>query len=125
MEETTLHAHWMSDSRDCDGPHSHYWDEVASHWIEEFDHHAGGYRARLEHEFDFEIRMSELLVKVPYGGDGEVTVTLERKDDGRLRGHMSHSTEEGFSSKAFYVCDDDDYDPVPTQRDVYAERMGY
>ncbi len=120
MTTTTLHAHWTSDARDCDGPISHFWDVAPA---ERYDPvtQAWGF----DDEFDFETKMAEALVKVPYGGDGMVTITFDRTEDGRLRGTMSHETEEGYSARAFEVCKSDDFDPVPTQRDVYAERMGY
>lgn len=103
-----LHAHVSTAARDCDGPL--YRDYVTAAREDERDDDFG---------FAFKERVMgnhvsfHPLVKV------EVEVTPE--------GFTTHEvTDEGYRSSEIRWCEDEDCDPnAASQRDVYAEMMGY
>lgn len=109
------HLHYTSHSRDCDGPHEYYSDYRPDRddidWTDELDI-----------AMDFVMPMM-----FTYPEDGNVQMEIGRDSQDRLFFVSSKSTDEGYKSEVYVVCDEDDWDgeEAHSQRDVFAERMGY
>jgi hypothetical protein len=108
--ELLWHIHISESSSDCDGPHEH--DRIEP--------------GRLDAYF--------ALCHVPYTfeGDGTFSRTVEyvpegpgHEEDSLTRLIFSGPTDEGYHSIEFRECSDDCDQGKRSQRDVFAERMGY
>lgn len=103
--ENTLHAHVETASADCDGPmHRSYTVFQAE----------GG-----EDTMDFMNNTFAGQVS-PYAVSIGMKVTIT--EDGF---EWNESTEEGYRSGEVRWCHEPDCEPRSSQRDVYAEMMGY
>jgi hypothetical protein len=109
---TDLHAHVETTSRDCDGPMER------SRVEEPYD----------DGESDDEFKGRVMSMFLPDGsdfGDGETYGTDEILVRFTKHGFSwSAPTEEGYRATDVTFCKQDDIKPA-TQRDVYAESMGY
>lgn len=112
------HAHIETHSTDEDGPHSYWYDILPD---------------TPANDLDTINDCLSLLHSLPdeESGPCEMRVTQEdwadESGDGPGR-YVVEATQRHLMGSVFsraVVCDRDDYDPEPTQRDVYAERMGY
>lgn len=115
---TTLHAHVSTASSDCDGPMYRDYvtelnsDEIASHEAAE----ARGYNDF--HDLEFKARVLANAVSF-HADDAEIHVFPEGF-------RYSEPTDEGYRSQEVRWCEDESCDPNSySQRDVYAEMMGY
>jgi hypothetical protein len=116
---TTLHAHVSTASRDCDGPMYREWveamndDEIAEHEAAE----VRGYNDFSDLHFKGRVLSGRVSFHSERGCQVEIT------DRGF---EVSEPTDEGYSSSEVLWCEDEDCDPnAASQRDVFAEQMGY
>lgn len=119
MSNFTLHAHVATASRDCDGPMYRDYVEAAND-LEIAEHNEG--EARGYNNFaDLTFKARILAGQVSFSPD--VSVKVEVTVHGFT---TSEPTEEGYRSSEVRWCEDADCDPnAASQRDVYAEQMGY
>lgn len=117
---TNLHAHIDTASSDCDGPMYREYvvslndDEVAMHDAAEANGGVNDF-----HDYEFKARV--LSSQVSWHPLEESTVTLTQ--DGFT---VHEPTDEGYRSSHVRWCEEDSCDPEAySQRDVYAEMMGY
>lgn len=114
---TNLHAHVSTASADCDGPF--YRDYVTALNDDERAMHDKAQGVNDFHDLVFKERV--LGNHVSFHSEGGVTVKVD--SDGF---HMHEQTDEGYRSAEVRWCEDEDCDPnAASQRDVYAEMMGY
>lgn len=116
MNINEIHAHVSTASADCDGPL--YRDYVT---VPNDDEIAESERAQGVNDFS-EIHFKERVMMShcsPYAVH-QLTVKV---DDGGFEWH--EQTEEGYRSGEVRWCDDDCDTGQSSQRDVYAEQMGY
>lgn len=114
----TLHAHVSTASADCDGPM--YRDYVMGFSDDETKEHedADGVNDFSDIHFMERVMMS---VASPYAVEHGMTVKV---DDAGIEVH--ETTDEGYRRAEVVWCRDEDCDPnASSQRDVYAEMMGY
>lgn len=107
---TALHAHLSTAAVDCDGPIYRDWVTTLNE-SERADEDWGG--------LDFRSRLLGLYISMRSEFGVKVTVTSD--------GFEWHEpTDEGYASGEVRWCEDEDCDPhAASQRDVYAEQMGY
>lgn len=113
----SYHAHIETHSKDEDGPHS-YWHDIfpdsGTSDLDTIEEVLGSfYRLPDEESGPCEMRVTQEGWEEDEPGEGRYVVEMTQS-------HLMGSTY----SRAV-ICDRDDYDPEPTQRDVFAERMGY
>jgi hypothetical protein len=114
---TTLHAHVATASADCDGPL--YRDYVTSLNDSERAMHEAAQGVNDFHDLEFKSRV--LSNHVSFHSEGGVSVNVSEHGF-----TMSESTDEGYRSAEVRWCEDEDCDPhAASQRDVFAEQMGY
>lgn len=112
---TTLHAHVSTAHADCDGPF--YRDYVTALNDDERAEHERQNGVNDFHDLHFKERV--MGNHVSFHGHVKVSVTPEGFT-------MYEQTDEGYRSAEVYWCEDADCDPhAASQRDVYAEMMGY
>jgi hypothetical protein len=114
---TTLHAHVSTAAADCDGPM--YRTYVESLNDSERAMHDAANGVNDFHDIVFKERV--LGNHVSFCPDGSVRVNVRKEGF-----NMSEATEEGYRSADVRWCEDADCDPnAASQRDVFAEQMGY
>ncbi len=116
MEITEIHAHVATASADCDGPF--YRDFII---VPNDDEIAASVKADGVNDFseiDFRQRVLASQVSVYCTEDGTLQVSA-----GGFSWH--ETTDEGYRSSHVTWCDDDCDTGQQSQRDVYAEMMGY
>lgn len=116
----SLHAHVSTASVGCDGPMYH--DYVVVPNDDEFTESERANGVNDFSEIHFRQRVLSNCVSVYAVGSGGCKVEIEPSGD-----FMWHEgTDEGYRSGEAWFCDDDYCDTGQrSQRDVYAERMGY
>lgn len=114
---THLHAHVSTASRDCDGPL--YRDYVSALNDDERAEHERAQGVNDFHDLNFKSRILSNHVSFHTEFGVSVKVTAE--------GFWTREqTDEGYRSAEVRWCEDPDCDPhEASQRDVYAEAMGY
>ena len=114
---TNLHAHVSTASADCDGPI--YRDYVTSLNDAELAEHADANGVNDFHE----IHIMNLVFTNHCGPYAVHQLTVKVDDDCF---EWNEQTEEGYRAGEVRWCRDADCDPnAASQRDVYAEMMGY
>lgn len=114
---TNLHAHVSTASADCDGPM--YRDFVSALNDDERKMHDDANGVRDFHDLAFKSRVLAAHVSFHSEVGVEVRMTLDGFS-------MVEQTDEGYRSAEVRWCEDEDCDPhAESQRDVYAEMMGY
>lgn len=114
---TNLHAHVSTASADCDGPM--YRDYVTALNDDERAMHEQANGVNDFHDLTFKERVLGNHVSF----HSEFGVTVKVGEDGFT---MSEQTDEGYRSAEVRWCEDEDCDPnAASQRDVFAEMMGY
>lgn len=114
---TNLHAHVSTASADCDGPL--YRDYVTGLNHDEMTEHDETGGINDFHDLHFKERV--LGNHVSFYTEFGVEVRIH-KDGFSIR----EQTDEGYRSADVQWCEDPDCDPnAYSQRDVYAEMMGY
>ena len=114
-----LHAHINTASADCDGPMYREYvgrpndDEIAMHEAAEAN---GGWNDFSD--LAFKARMLENQVSF----HSEFGVTVKVNEHGF---DMHEQTDEGYRSADVRWCEDEDCEDAYSQRDVFAEMMGY
>lgn len=102
---TTVHVHVETSSSDCDGPLYR-----SSTWTPNDDETSAEFFTRW------------MLSLCAYSGNVNVRLT----DDGEWIAEHGHETDEGYHAEEHRSCAYEDCrDQRSSQRDVYAERMGY
>lgn len=116
MEITEIHAHVSTASADCDGPMYH--DYII---VPDADEIAASVKADGINDFseiDFRNRVLVSQVSVYCTDEGTLQVSAS--------GFSWHeTTDEGYRSSHVIWCDEDCDESQHSQRDVYAEMMGY
>jgi len=108
-----LHAHFGSESRDCDGRYSDGRDIAAAKFTDELDD-----------KHDFAEAMLVWLYRSPDVGPVSITIDTDERD--RLVIALSMGTDEGFYSAGVTICEEDDFEESYSgYRDHTAESMGY
>lgn len=123
---TTLHAHIDRATSDCDGPfYSSYVeflndDEKALHDRALAEGLSKGYDGAVNdfHDLHFKERILGGQVSFHPEEDAEVHIT-------KAGFTVSEQTDEGYRRVEVRWCEDETCTPTYTQRDVYAEMMGY
>lgn len=119
---TNLHAHVSTAARDCDGPIYREWVETlndAERKMHEDSFNEAGESINDFHDYAFR----ERLLSAHVSFHPEFVVRVEIQEAGFT---MSEETEEGFRSAEVEWCEDPKCDLLAkSQRDVYAEQMGY
>lgn len=114
---TNLHAHVSTASVDCDGPL--YRDYVTELNDDERAEHERQNGVNDFHDLHFKERVLGNHVSFHPLGKVEVEVT-----EGGFS--MRERTDEGYRAADVTWCEDEECDPhAASQRDVYAEAMGY
>ena len=114
---TTLHAHVSTASSDCDGPM--YRDYVSALNDDERAMHEKANGVNDFHELEFKARI--LSNHVSFHSEAGVQARIF---DGGFE--TTEQTDEGYRSSEVRWCEDADCDPnAASQRDVFAEMMGY
>lgn len=105
-----IHAHFETESADCDGRYSR--TNTVIPWSD-------------EEEFDFERRVLTMVADPTPMGGGKLEVTPLEDQAWRLE--WSESTEEGFRHVEATICRDEscNTDEPAIQRDHSAEAAGY
>lgn len=113
---TTLHAHVSTASSDCDGP-------LYREYVTEMN---DSERSDDLGDVEFYNRVVANTVTA-YGSFRGGSLKVEVDDEyGNVSLEWSEPTEEGFRSTSVQFCEDESCDPnQASQRDVYAEMMGY
>lgn len=113
----SLHAHVSTASSDCDGPF--YRDYVTTLNADEIAEHERAQGINDFHDLHFKERV--LGNHVSFHPFFNVKVEVD------VHGFVMHEqTDEGYRSAEVRWCEDEDCDPnASSQRDVYAEMMGY
>lgn len=102
---TTVHIHIESSASDCDGPLYR-----SSVWVPDAD----------DSSAEFFVRW--MLSLCAYNPDVEISL----REDGEWRGSYSQRTDEGYHAEEHHSCIYEECrGQQASQRDVYAERMGY
>jgi len=119
MNIETAHAHIATAASDCDGPL--YRDYTV--FVSDEAKAKSAVRDGVNDFWDIEFRESILTSQVSLttmrdGQTGTLTVT----EDGFS---WNRSTDEGYESSEVTWCDDESCDESYSQRDIYAEMMGY
>lgn len=111
-----LHAHFGSESRDCDGKSNDGKDIDASKFGDGFSD-----------KYEFTQAMLKWLYRTPDSGPVHIIITdIGDNYDDRLVITMNMTTEEGFYSAGVTICQDDDFEESYSgYRDHTAESMGY
>lgn len=112
-EGRPFHAHWGSESRDCDGLY----------------HSGGTYRQHDQYEWEDELKLLDLLVVWAYRLPDWDSSSLEisKTSDGNFRVRAYVQTDEGYNGVEVTMCQDP-YCELPEQpmfRDHTAEAAGY
>lgn len=114
---TSLHAHMSTASRDCDGPM--YRDYVEALNDDERAEHERANGVNDFHDLNFKARI--LAGAVFFSAEFGATVNITPEGF-----TYNEPTDEGHRSVEVRWCEDESCDPnAYTQRDVYAEMMGY
>lgn len=114
---TSLHAHVFTASSDCDGPM--YREYVTGLNDVELAEHERQNGINDFHDLHFKERVLGNHVSF----HSEFGVTVKADSEGFT---MHEQTDEGYRSAEVRWCEDEDCDPnAASQRDVYAEQMGY
>ena len=116
----TYHIHHHHRARDCDGPFESWNDYVPDPDCAAMQN--------VDPTDDMDIAMfylMPLLFSSPDPHCGPVTITIDQDDHGRYQMESGRQTDEGFSADSYVVCDCSDFEPARSQRDYYAEAMGY
>lgn len=101
----TVHVHIESSSSDCDGPLYRYRTRTPD-----------------DDQSSAEFFAAWMLSLHAYNGEVSVRIT----HDGEWVGTFGYKTDEGYHAEEHRSCIYDDCrNDGPSQRDVYAERMGY
>jgi len=119
MEITEIHAHVSTASADCDGPS--YRDYVMVPNDTEIAESEKAQGVNDFSEINFRQRVLSACVSVYAVGPGGCKVEIE--PDGDFT--WNEGTDEGYRSGEARFCDDDCDTGQQSQRDVYAEMMGY
>lgn len=111
---TKLHAHFETESSDCDGRITRDYVVVPNdeEWASEFG------------DIHFHDRVVAMVVNT-YSLDGEGRLEVHRLDDGDVRMSWIESTEEGYRHTEVTICKDDCDEAAESYRDHRAESMGY
>lgn len=119
MEITTAHAHISTASADCDGPLYRDYTVFVSDEAKAKSAACDGVNDFWEIEFRESILASQVsLTTMRDGQTGKVEIT----EDGFT---WSRGTDEGYQSSEVRWCDDEGCGESYSQRDIYAEMMGY
>lgn len=111
---TNLHAHVSTASSDCDGPMYHEYVSTLNDAERAMHEKAQGVNDF--HDLEFKARI--LSNHVSFHSNTRVEV-----DE---RGFTTHEqTDEGYRSAEVRWCEDDCNTDARSQRDVFAEQMGY
>lgn len=114
---TNLHAHVSTAASDCDGPL--YRDYITELNDDERAMHEQANGVNDFHDLTFKERV--LGNHVSFHPENEVWVKVT--EDGFT---TSERTDEGYQSAEVRWCEDESCDPnAASQRDVFAEQMGY
>jgi len=114
---TTLHAHVSTASADCDGPF--YQEYVTELNDDERAMHEQANGVNDFHDLEFKARV--LSNHVSFHSEAGVTVNV-----GQDGFSMHEQTDEGYRRADVTWCEDEACDPnAASQRDVFAEQMGY
>jgi hypothetical protein len=114
---TNLHAHLDSYHLDCDGPL--YSSRVETLTDAERAEHEKANGVNDFHDLHFKDRVLGMVVS--WHPEDEATVTITKGGF-----YYSEQTDEGVRSTDVRWCEDTDCDPnARSQRDVFAEQMGY
>lgn len=114
---TTLHAHVSIASSDCDGPL--YRDYITEMNDDEIAEHESANGVNDFHDLHFKERVLGNHVSFHSEHGAVVKVTT----DGFT---LNEQTDEGYRSAEVRWCEDGDCDlSAYSQRDIYAEMMGY
>ena len=117
MNIETAHAHIDTASVDCDGPFYREYTVFVSDEAKAKSAACEGVNDFWEIEFRQEILTSQVSVySVEYG------LTMKADESGF---EWTEATDEGHRSGQVRWCDDESCDESYSQRDVYAEMMGY
>lgn len=109
------HLHYTNNSRDCDGPHQFFADYVPD-------------REDIDFSDPMDVAMNfvmPMLFSVPEHGDDPVSIGIDFDERGNYVLTSGKRTEEGFTHDTYVVCNCEDFEPGSSQRDVFAEQMGY
>lgn len=123
---TNLHAHVSTASRDCDGPMYRDYvtemnsDEIAMQVRAYFEGVVRGYDSPVNDFSEYAFKERVLGNHVSFSPLVKVEVTV--REEGF---HMSEETDEGYRSADVRWCEDDCDSDAYSQRDVFAEMMGY
>lgn len=114
---TSLHAHVSTASADCDGP-------MYREWVESLNDDEVAMHEKAQGVNDFhDLTFKERVLGNHVSFHSEFGVTVKVDAEGFT---MSEQTDEGYRSAEVRWCEDEDCDPrAYSQRDVYAEMMGY
>ena len=117
----TWHLHYTGESRDCDGRYSHGRD-YPSHVIDVIGSTTGA--RGLEDDLDLVTRALSLIWRLP--DTSPVNIRIDTESDGRISVAGGGTTDEGYWSESYVICDRDDFEPdYSGARDHSAERAGY
>jgi len=118
MSSATWHIHMSGSSRDCDGTYSDGHDIPARMT----DNETGQY----EDDIALIDRALTLIWRFPEPGHEPITIELAVDELGRVTIYSRSTTDEGYWSGQYVICNRDDEDPSYSgYRDHTAERMGY
>jgi len=111
-----LHAHFGSESRDCDGRYSNGVDIDASQFGDGFTD-----------KDEFAEALLPWLYRSPDVGPVNITIEdIGDEDNDRLVIALSMQTDEGYYSAGVTICSEDDFEPrYSGYRDHTAESMNY
>jgi hypothetical protein len=116
MTTTNLHAHVSTSSSDCDGPM--YRDYVATMNDAEQAEDREGDERGYNNFADLHFKARILSNHVSFHAVCEISTN----EDGF---HVHENTDEGYRAAEVRWCEDECDESLASQRDVYAEMMGY
>ena len=127
---TTWHMHQTGESRDCDGRYSSGHDYRAE-LVPVIGSNIPGTNKQMAPEDDLDLidRALRMIWRVP--DTSSVDIRIDREvttgdDDNRYTVTGGGSTDEGYWSESFVICDRDDFNADYSGfRDHTAESMGY
>lgn len=117
MEITTAHAHITREQSDCDGPTYQEYTVFVSDEDKAKSAACDGVNDFWEIEFKDQILTSQVSMYALTH-----RLTLEASEDGF---NWREQTDEGYRGGEVRWCHDEDCGESYSQRDIYAEMMGY
>lgn len=115
MTTTNLHAHVSTSSSDCDGP-------MYRDYVMVFNDDETAESGKAVNDFSDIHFMQRVMMSVasPYAVQYGMTVKV---DESGIEVH--ESTDEGYRAAEVRWCTDECDESAASQRDVFAEQMGY